>query len=151
MKKYLMALLFLSSSIAIGQSSSNSGTSTNSNNTVVIRPQINIKSYETKCKPKVIVKKEIVEKTVFVDKPVYVDHVIVQEKVVIKHVQRKNRISLLGGLGPIKLDQPSLSEVNLIRGPVFGAQYQRLIAERINLGLQLQTNQTALGSVGYDF
>ena len=108
---------------------------------------------KTKIVTKVVEKK--VEVPVYVDvvKEVIVDRPVEVEKrvVVIKHVRKKNRIYLLGGMGPVKLDQVSPTQTNLDRGLVGGAMYQRSLTESWNIGIQGQTNQTVLGTVGYDF
>ncbi len=111
-------------------------------------------------KPKIIVKKVIVEKPIVVEKVVevekptvkilYVDRPVIQKQVVTKK-NKKNRISLLGGVGPVGLTQPSSTEIDLVRGPVGGIMYQRLITDRVSLGIQGQTNSTVLGIVGWDF
>ncbi len=49
------------------------------------------------------------------------------------------------------MDQTSADNVNLNRGAVGGAMYQRLIGETFSVGIQAQTNQTVLGVVGFDF
>lgn len=72
-----------------------------------------------------------------------------------KEPKRKNRISLLAGQGPqegLKQERNGSSvSVESKVGMIGGLQYQRLITDRVNLGLQLQTNKTILGSVGLDF
>ena len=106
------------------------------------------------------VRTKVVTKTV--EKPVPV--IVTQEKVVpvrvpvpvqvtrtlVKKVQKKNRLSVLGGSGPTKLSVTP-SEARLERGAIIGAQYQRLVTESISLGVQVQSNETVLGSVGIDF
>lgn len=91
----------------------------------------------------VVVEKEVVK---FVDRPVPVR----VTQTVVKRVQKKNRVSVLGGAGPTRLSIAS-SEARLERGPVFGAQYQRMVTEGISVGVQVQSNETVLGSVGFDF
>ena len=109
-----------------------------------------------KVRTKVVTKvvEKVVEKPIIVEqerlKVVQQSVPVVVTKTLIKRVQKKNRISLLGGSGPTKLSVSS-SDANLERGPVVGAQYQRLVGETISVGLQLQTNQTVLGSIGIDF
>lgn len=132
------------------------GGTTNINN---CNPVINVKGCcDSPCKTKTrtIIKKVIVEKPVVVTKEVIVEKpvekvVYVEKRVVIKEKRKKNRVSLLGGMGPTKLSQPSSTEVDMIRGPVGGAMYQRSLNDTLSLGLQLQTNQTILGVVGLDF
>lgn len=67
----------------------------------------------------------------------------------------KNRVSLLGGDGPnTKVDvERSGNTVSMESktGAVGGVQYQRSITDRLNLGVQLQSNETGLISVGLDF
>ena len=111
-----------------------------------------------KVRTKVITK--VVEK--IVEKPIIVEQdrvqvvkqavpvIITKTVTVYKRIQKKNRISLLGGTGPTKVSVTS-SEVRLERGAVVGAQYQRMVGESLSLGVQVQSNQTVLGSVGLDF
>lgn len=117
----------------------------------------------TKCeqpKPKVITRTKVVEKVV--EKPVPV--IVEQERVkvvpqmipvkvtqtVYRKVQKKNRISLLGGTGPTRVSTTQ-SEVRLERGAIVGAQYQRMLGDSLSVGVQVQSNETVLGSVGLDF
>ena len=69
--------------------------------------------------------------------------------------KEKNRISVLGGQGPdnklsISRDATSVS-VESETKPIAGVQYQRLITDKISVGAQVQTNESALLSVGLDF
>ena len=131
----------------------------NNNNTIIVKPIINVKgccaANPCKQKTKVVTKTVVVEKqvpvVVEVEKKVYVDRVVEKRVVVVKKVQKKNRISLLGGLGPTRIDRHQDDRVDLIRGPVGGLMYQRLLNESLSIGVQGQTNQTVLGTVGYDF
>ena len=152
----IAAFLFLAQ-VASAAESVNNG---QNNNTIIVKPTINIKGCCTdKCaKSKTIVKKVVVEKIVekpvivekVVEKIVYQDRTILQTRI-IKKERKKNRISLLGGVGPTKLSQPNDSRVDLDRGLVGGVMYQRSISESWSLGVQGQTNQTVLGVVGFDF
>lgn len=67
----------------------------------------------------------------------------------------KNRISLLGGEGPnSKVDVERNGDTVSMEsksGAVGGVQYQRSITNRLNLGVQVQSNETALVGVGLDF
>jgi hypothetical protein len=149
MIKVLAMIAALSFTIA---ASANDG---NSNNTIIIKPEINVKgccaSQPCKPKTKVVTKTVIVEKVVDkkVEVPVYIDRT--ETKVIVKRVHKKNRISLLGGMGPVKLDQVSPTQTNLDRGAIGGVMYQRSLTETLNIGIQGQTNQTVLGTVGFDF
>lgn len=106
------------------------------------------KTVEKRVEVPVIVEKQvIVEKKVIVDRPVEVE----KRVTIIKRVQKKNHISLLGGAGPTRISQPQNDRVDLLRGPVGGAMYQRDLSESWGAGLQLQTNQTALGVLTYSF
>ena len=111
------------------------------------KPQI---KYRTKVVEKVVEKPVpfVVEKEVVkvVDRPVPVR----VTQTIVKKVQKKNRISALGGTGPTRVSVTS-SEVRLERGPVFGVQYQRMLGEDLSVGVQVQSNETVLGSVGIDF
>lgn len=68
---------------------------------------------------------------------------------------RKNRVSLLGGHGAkAGLDTSttgSTVEVESRTGVVGGAQYQRMLGERLSIGGQLQTNKTGSVLLGLDF
>lgn len=96
-------------------------------------------SHTTVCKDRVITK----------IKKVTVERVVTQT--VEKKVFNKNRISILGGVGPTGLNQPTATEVDLVRGAVGGLMYQRSLTESWSLGIQLQTNQTALIGGGYSW
>ena len=156
-KLVLVTLALICAQVAFAAENVNSG---QNNNTIIVKPTINIKGCCTgSCaKPKTIVKKvvveKIVEKQVIVEKPVekivYVDHTIIETRIV-KKERKKNRISLLGGVGPTHLSQPNASQVNLDRSAVGGVMYQRSVSESWSLGIQGQTNQTLLGVVGFDF
>lgn len=111
---------------------------------------------QPKPKVKYITKTKVVEKVV--EKPVVVTKEVVKvvekpvvvTKTVYKNIQKKNRLSLLGGTGPTKLSLGK-DEARMERGAVFGVQYQRSLNNTLSLGVQVQTNQTVLGSVGIDF
>jgi hypothetical protein len=108
------------------------------------------------CKPRIITKTVtvekpvITEKVVVVEKPTIKERVIVKEQIVVKKVYKKNRVSLLAGSGPTRLEKDS-PKVNLLREPVGGIQYQRMFSNSFSIGVQVQTNETVLGSVGIDF
>jgi len=119
---------------------------------------------EDKPKVKYVTRTKVVEKVVdrpvpvIVEKPVKVVEKVVQvvdrpvlvRRTVEKKVYKKNRISALAGGGPTRLSTEP-GAVVLERGMVLGAQYQRSLNEALSLGIQVQTNQTVLGSVGIDF
>lgn len=67
----------------------------------------------------------------------------------------KNRVMILGGKGPsgdLSLSKkPTMAEVKTEPELVVGAGYQRRVYEALSVGGQLQTNGTALFSVGLDF
>jgi hypothetical protein len=68
----------------------------------------------------------------------------------VKKIQKQNRISGLVGMGPTNLVvTPSAASIE--RGIVIGVQYQRMINEQLSLGVQIQSNETALGVIGIDF
>jgi len=148
--KTILATLVVLLAVQANAEVANSG---NSNNTIIIQPQITVKS--DCCKPKVKIVKKIVEveKIVekIVEKPVYINRVVEVEKIVIKKVQKKNRVSLVVGVGPTHLDNPVPGRVDLLRGPVGGLQYQRSVSESWSIGIQGLTNQSLLGMVGYEF
>lgn len=115
---------------------------------------------EQKPKVKYITKTKTVEKIVEKPVPFVVEKEVVKVvdravpvrvvQTIYKKVQKKNRISALGGTGPTKVDVVP-TEVRLERGPVFGVQYQRMMGDTLSVGVQVQSNQTVLGSVGIDF
>jgi hypothetical protein len=76
----------------------------------------------------------------------------------VKGEKLRNRVSLLAGSGPKKgLDVYRTNNQVTIEsqsGAVGGGQYQRVLPyfdDRLNIGLQLQSNDSVLGSVGIDF
>lgn len=117
-----------------------------------------------KPKPKVITRTKVVEKPV----PVIVEKEVVrvvEQRVPVRVVERvpvkvtrtvtkkenkKNRISALVGSGPTKLSIDG-SEARLERGIVYGLQYQRMLDSNLSVGLQVQSNSTISGSLGFDF
>lgn len=65
---------------------------------------------------------------------------------------RKNRISLLVGSAPkAKIYTPAVDTAKVESKLAIGLQYQRLITEKVSLGVQIQSNESAFGSVGLDF
>ena len=74
--------------------------------------------------------------------------VVVNETKIIKH---KNRVSLLAGRAPD--GDLSVSGRTVYTEPEFtvGLQYQRVLTERFNVGIQVQTNESVFGSIGLDF
>ena len=68
---------------------------------------------------------------------------------------RKNRVSLLGGSGTKSgLDTSTSGTTTTVEsrtGAVGGAQYQRMLGERLSLGIQGQTNETGSLLLGIDF
>jgi hypothetical protein len=67
----------------------------------------------------------------------------------------KNRVSLLAGYGTLEGFSRSKTATSVTveseTGLVGGAQYQRLLTDRISVGAQVQTNDTTLVNVGLDF
>ena len=67
----------------------------------------------------------------------------------------KNRISLMAGKGPQEgLDKSSDATSVTIEskvGAIGGVQYQRLLTDRISVGAQLQSNESALINIGLEF
>jgi len=68
---------------------------------------------------------------------------------------RKNRVALLGGHGTQEglksTTNGSTTEVESNVGLVGGAQYQRMITDRLSVGVQGQTNKTGSVLIGVDF
>lgn len=68
---------------------------------------------------------------------------------------KRNRVSVLAGQGAqsgltTKRNGPN-AEVESNVGFVGGAQYQRLLNDRISVGVQVQSSETALGVIGLEF
>lgn len=67
----------------------------------------------------------------------------------------KNRLSLLAGKGAQeglnRTNNGSTVTIESRVGAVGGAQYQRLLTDKLSIGVQLQTNESVLGSIGIDF
>ncbi len=148
MKKAMLVLLFSFSAMAANDVA-------NSNNTIIVKPQITVKTgcCLDSCKKqkeqtiiKTVIQKVEVEKQIVV--PVEVQKIVYVE---VKKEQNKNRVSVLIGAGPTHIDNNTAGQVDLYRGPVGALQYQRSLSESWNLGIQGQTNQTVLGSIGFDF
>jgi hypothetical protein len=69
---------------------------------------------------------------------------------------KRNRVSgLLGNVAQGGLNRndanPETVEVESNVGVVGGVMYQRLLTDRLSLGVQVQTSETALGVVGVEF
>lgn len=79
----------------------------------------------------------------------------------VNYEQRRNRLSVVAGHGPTgHLDRSSdgtTARVESDHGAIGGAMYQRLLTERISLGVQVQgtdfsrDNKTGMGTLGYEF
>lgn len=114
----------------------------------------------TKPKNKYITKTKVVEKIVEKPVPFVVEKQVVQVveqripihiiNTVYKKIQKKNRLSVLGGTGPTRINMAQ-TEVRLERGTVFGVQYQRMLSDNLSIGIQGQSNETVLGSIGLEF
>ena len=67
----------------------------------------------------------------------------------------KNRISLLAGKGPQEgLNRTKTATSVTIEtdvGAIGGLQYQRLVTDKISLGIQGQTNESVLVNIGLEF
>lgn len=68
----------------------------------------------------------------------------------------KNRVSVLGGVGPkgnLKVTQPSADKavIETNGGATAGIQYQRKVTERFSIGGQIQTNESGSVLIGLDF
>jgi hypothetical protein len=95
-------------------------------------------------KPKVITRTKVVERVI--EKPV----IFTVKETAERRVYKKNRIAILGGVGPARLTVTS-SEAKVDQREVFGLQYQRVLEEGLSVGVQAQSNSTVLGSVGIEF
>ncbi len=115
---------------------------------------------DVKPKIKYITKTKVVEKIVEKPVPFVVEKQVVQvveqripihiTNTVYKKIQKKNRLSVLGGTGPTRINMTQ-TEVRLERGAVFGVQYQRMLSDSLSIGIQGQSNETVLGSIGLEF
>jgi hypothetical protein len=110
--------------------------------------------------PKIQYHTKIVEKPIIVEKPVpfVVEKEVVKviekpvhiTRTVVKKVQKKNRISAVAGMGPIRANVTP-SGTLLESDFIYGMQYQRMLNETTSIGIQLQSNGVVSGSVGFDF
>jgi hypothetical protein len=80
-------------------------------------------------------------------------HKKVVDKELVKN--RKNRVYGLAGYGPtgdLKVStNGSTYETKHRKGVVGGIGYQRKVTEKVNVGVQVQTNDTSSLSLGFDF
>lgn len=80
---------------------------------------------------------------------------VIVKTVTVKQKKRLNRISLLMGSAPNSHLEKSSTEnsakIEHKHQAEFGVQYQRLLNDRVSVGIQIQTNESVFGSVGYDF
>lgn len=67
----------------------------------------------------------------------------------------KNRVSLLAGNGAkgglSRSSTPTSVTIESRTGVIGGAQYQRLLTDRISVGAQIQDNKSVLMNIGLDF
>jgi len=88
----------------------------------------------------------------------------IEEKIVEKEVKvetivfNKNRISVLGGYGPVglntvesKVKGRNVYEVAKEFGPMFGFRYDRHLDPEWSISLEYLSNYTGVGGVGYSF
>ena len=87
--------------------------------------------------------------------PTVVEKFTEVERLVEVPVYNKNRISLMAGNGPKdglnRSVSTTLVDIESRVGAVGGLQYQRLITDTVNLGIQGQTNKSFFLSIGLDF
>lgn len=73
----------------------------------------------------------------------------------VKDDKEKNRVSLMGGQGPKyglqRSVEPGKVTVESNSGLIGGAQYQRLLTDKVSVGAQVQSNESVLVNVGLDF
>lgn len=101
------------------------------------------------CRP-VRPKAKCATKTVVVEKVVVKHQPFEVTRIVVKRMYKKNRLSLVGGTGPTRI-VVGQTQIGLERGLVGGVQYQRMLNDTVSVGVQVQTNETVMGSVGLDF
>lgn len=104
-------------------------------------------------KTKYVVKKVPIEK--LVERIVYipVTRTVVVEKWKVEE-RLNNRLRLLGGVGYTTTqvsDPGSYVSLDLVRGPVFGLGYDRLLTKHWSIGAAVISNKTYLLNVGFDF
>lgn len=100
------------------------------------------------CRPVSRPKAKCATKTVVVEKVKYQPFEVT--RIVVKRMYKKNRLSLVGGTGPTRI-VVGQTQIGLERGLVGGVQYQRMLNDTVSVGVQVQTNETVMGSVGLDF
>lgn len=73
----------------------------------------------------------------------------------VKKADRKNRISLSGGVAPIGLDKDAIdvltTKVTQDYAPSFGLTYTRKLNDRLNVGASVFTNNSYYLNLGLDF
>lgn len=73
----------------------------------------------------------------------------------VKDGKEKNRVSLMGGQGPKyglqRSVEPGKVTVESNSGLIGGAQYQRLLTDKVSVGAQVQSNESVLVNIGLDF
>lgn len=76
-------------------------------------------------------------------------------KETIKTTMRKNRVMLLGGVGPQGLNKADISpdtvSVTQHYNPAVGLGYSRLVTERFSVGVTIFSNISGFINVGFDF
>jgi hypothetical protein len=92
----------------------------------------------------------VVNRTKVVERVIEKPVIVPIKETVEKRVYKKNRIAILGGVGPARLTVTP-SEARVDKRAVFGLQYQRVLEEGLSVGIQAQSNSTILGSVGIEF
>ena len=145
----LLLSVLLSTGFTFANNSQQVSPSGNNNVTNICQPQIKVVTNKCeKCrtcqKPKVIYK----------TKKVYKDKIVVKERLVTKYRTRKNRLRVLGGVGPTGVGAEVLGNKAFTfeeTGAVFGLGYDRLLTDQFFLGIQGLTNETFLLNLGIDF
>lgn len=157
--KYLIALTLatLTTTYAAETDSKGQVTSTGSNiinnicqpiTKVIIKPNKTCNTCNTCVKPKVVYKTRVVK----VKSPPQIKTIRVVEKIEAK--VKKNRVKLFGGFGPNGVSAATEGNKAVAyeeKGAVLGLSYDRLLNKTISVGAQIQTNETMLLSVGFDF
>ncbi len=150
----MIKVILFTTLISVVATAQDSNTSGNQN---ICKPVINVnscKKCDTTCsKPKIVYKTRYKTKTVPGPIVTEIKHKIIEKTIVKK--PRRNRIKLLAGLGLQGVDAERISRLSAQaqadRGFIFGVGYDRLITDKISIGIQVQSNKSALGSVGFDF
>lgn len=113
----------------------------------------NGKTYEYKSEEMAVVKRENIDINAAANQELATVKQQIKDKKLVKN--KKNRVYVLGGYGNTgSLDvstNGSTYQTKHSKGAVGGIGYQRKLNEKVNVGVQVQTNGTTSLSIGTDF